>query len=130
MYDLREFIKNVKKIIEAHNLGETGAYRRWLSQNEGSSRDMGLNVYASSNAANILYSIGDLTCDAKERSAFIEVLQSFQDKNSGLFHQEGNFEIHTTAFCIGALAAIQEYLPGFLITEKPLRLVLDRRPFL
>lgn len=43
---------------------------------------------------------------------------------------EGFNDLHTLFAGMCSLAVIQEALPGFLRTPKPLRLVLDRRPFL
>ena len=43
---------------------------------------------------------------------------------------EGLNDLHTLFAGICSLAVVQEALPGFLRTHKPLRLVLDRRPFL
>lgn len=103
MHDIRPFIERVKRIVDEHYLGEPGKYKRWLAQDEKGSRDLGASPYGCANAVNILYTIGELPHDLKEREAFIRVLQDFQDQESGLFHNEGNFETHTTAFVSGAL---------------------------
>jgi hypothetical protein len=103
MQDIRSFITEVKNIIQSHNLGMPGAYKRWLTQSENSSRNLGLNVYACANAANILYSIGEFPNDESDRLAWINTLQSFQDKSTGLFQGDGHHPIHTTAFVLGAL---------------------------
>ena len=103
MHDLREFIKNVKKIIEKHHIGNIGEYSRWITQDEKNSRDLGVTPYGCANAVNILYSIGELPNSASEKEAFIQVLQGFQNPESGLFVSAGNFETHTTAFLAGAL---------------------------
>lgn len=103
MYDLRPFISDVKKIIDRHYLGRPGEYAQWITQNEQNSRDMGSTPYGCANAVNILYTIGALPESPAERADFIRVLQEFQDKESGLFHNPGNFETHTTAFVAGAL---------------------------
>jgi len=39
-------------------------------------------------------------------------------------------DLHNLFAAISALAVIQDAFPEFIRTEKPLRLVLDRRPFL
>lgn len=43
---------------------------------------------------------------------------------------EGVQDLHTLFAGLSALAVLQEALPGLLRTERPLRLVLDRKPFL
>lgn len=43
---------------------------------------------------------------------------------------EGLNDLHTLFAGLCSLAVVQEALPGFLRTPRPLRLVLDRRPFL
>ena len=103
MHDLRHFIAEVEKIVARHNLGETGKYTRWLTQNEKGDRDLGSTPYGCANAVNILYTIGALPTDLAEKQAFARVLQAFQDPRSGLFVNPGNYETHTTAFVSGAL---------------------------
>ncbi len=103
MYDLRPFINDVKKIVKSHNLGNPGEYAQFITQNEKGSRNLGLAPYGSANAVNILYTINALPTDSHERDAFIRVLQSFQNKDTGLFENPGNFATHTTAFLCGAL---------------------------
>ena len=39
-------------------------------------------------------------------------------------------DLHALFGVICALAELQSALPGFIRTERPLRLVLDRRPFI
>ena len=39
-------------------------------------------------------------------------------------------DLHMLFGCACALAELQQALPGIMITEKPLKLVLDRRPFI
>lgn len=39
-------------------------------------------------------------------------------------------DLHMLFGCVCALAELQEALPGVIVTEKPLRLVLNRRPFI
>ena len=43
---------------------------------------------------------------------------------------EGLNDLHTLFAGLSSLAVVQESLPGLIRTPKPLRLVLDRRPFL
>lgn len=103
MHDLRAFIRDVIEIVERHNLGETGKYTRWLWQNEKGDRDLGPAPYGCANAVNILYTVGALPNGLEEKQAFARVLQDFQDPETGLFVNPGNYETHTTAFVSGAL---------------------------
>lgn len=103
MYDLRPFIKEVKAIVDRHYLGKPGEYTRWLTQDAAGNRDLGATPYGCANAVNILYTIGELPCDYEARREFAKVLQGFQNSESGLFENPGNFATHTTAFVSGAL---------------------------
>ncbi len=103
MYDIRELTKRIKTVVERHALEGAGQYCRWLTQDEKGSRDLGSTPYGCANAVNILYTIGALPTDMKERENMIRVLQDFQDPSDGLFHNPGNYETHTTAFVSGAL---------------------------
>lgn len=111
MYDLRPFIVAVEQIVETHNLGRTGEYSRWITQDAKGSRDLGCTPYGSANAANILYTIGRLPDSFAEKEAFAKVLQGFQNPETGLFENPGNYATHTTAFVSGAL---------YLLGAKPL----------
>lgn len=106
MYDLRPFIQQVERIVARHNLGEPGKYARWLTQNAKGDRDLGSTPYGCANAVNILYTIGDLPDRLEEKQAFAGVLQAFQQPDSGLFVNPGNYETHTTAFVSGALVLL------------------------
>ena len=112
MYDIRNFIAEVEKIVERHYLNEPGKYTRWLWQDGKGSRDLGSTPYGCANAVNILYTIGALPESMTEKAAMIKVLQDFQNEESGLFVNPGNYETHTTAFLSGALN---------LLDAKPLK---------
>lgn len=109
--DISKYIENVKKIIDNHNLGQIGAYCRWLWQPTDSAkphRDLGLNEYGCADAANILYMIGKFPGEAQEREAWVNTLQTFQHSDSGLFMEETHHPIHTTAHCIAALELFEK----------------------
>ena len=106
MYDLRPFVNQVIQIVERHNLGEAGKYTRWLWQNDKDDRDLGSTPYGCANAVNILYTVGALPEKLEEKQAFARVLQGFQDAETGLFVNPGNYETHTTAFVSGALTLL------------------------
>ncbi len=103
MHDLRPFIQSVKQIVDRHYLGTPGEYTRWITQDAKGSRNLGSTPYGCANAVNILYTIGALPDSTEERQSMIDVLRRFQDGESGLFVNPGNYETHTTAFVSGAL---------------------------
>ena len=88
--------------VKNHELGN-GEFARWLWQNEKGDRKLGANEYGCADAANILYTIGALPNDPKQRGQYIEALQSFQNPETGLFFEGTHHEIHCTAHCIAAL---------------------------
>ena len=67
MIDIRDLIESVKLTVKNHNLGRPGEYQRWRWQDNGNSRDLGINAYGCADAANILYSIGSFPEDKVER---------------------------------------------------------------
>ena len=104
--DITGHLKNVKKIIDAHQLGRTGAYCRWLWQPKDPSkprRQLGLNEYGCADAANTLYMIGDFPSTPEDRSEWIQTLQGLQHPDSGLFIEATHHPTHTTAHCVAAL---------------------------
>lgn len=103
MHDLREFIQDVRKIVERHNTGEIGGYIRVLPDAGNENGKLTADVYGCACAANILYTINEFPIMPNEREQFIKKLQSFQNKENGLFENPGNYETHTTAFVSGAL---------------------------
>ena len=56
---------------------------------------------------------------------YVEYLESLDWETD-----EGVNDLHCLFGVICCLAELQTALPGFIITEKPMRLVLDRRPFI
>lgn len=104
MHDLRHLIHAIETTVTAHNLGKPGAYRRWNRMGSGEkTHDIGLNPYGCADAANILYTIGRFPTDVQDRQAWVTTLQSFQNPETGLFHEDTHHPIHTTAHCIAAL---------------------------
>ena len=101
--NIRNIIKNIKAVVDNHALNTPGEYARYLWQNERGDRKMGSNEYGCADAMNILYTINDFYCDAETRAARIRALQAFQDKESGMFHEDTHHTIHTTAHCTAAL---------------------------
>lgn len=103
MHDLRPFIDRVKAILNSHYLGEPGKYSQWTKQNDSDNRNLGATPYGCAIALNILYTINEMPTDFDERKEIIGVLQSFQNKENGLFENPGNYATHTTGFLSGAL---------------------------
>lgn len=101
MIDARNFIDAVAEIVSRHRL-DSGAYARWLWQNDVGDRDLGVNEYGCADAANILYSIGTFPAPER-RQAWVDVLVPRQDPSTGLFREATHDPIHTTAHCLAAL---------------------------
>ena len=98
-YDFREFIRNARSLISAHEL-EPGHYRRWTLKEDD---DGSVNPYGCADACNILYSIGDFPKDQASRAAHVHALQSLQDPETGMFVESTHHTIHTTAHCAAAI---------------------------
>ena len=62
-----------------------------------------INEYACADAANIRYTIGEMPTDERERQACIEVLQQFQNPETGMFKEPTHVMLHGTAHCLSAL---------------------------
>lgn len=65
-----------------------------------------------------------------------EALRKFADvyldylNNLDRIHDDDFNDLHQLFGCVCALAELQSALPGYIKTQKPLKLVLDRRPFI
>ena len=101
--DLKELIIRIKEIVRRHRLEREGEYCRWLWQDAGGTRELGLNEYGCADAANILYTIGSFIGDPEKRSFWVSALRGLQDPQSGLFTEPTHHPIHTTAHCVAAL---------------------------
>ncbi|MCK6555861.1 hypothetical protein L6Q96_14990 [Candidatus Binatia bacterium] len=102
MFALADLISRVEAIVAAHAVGDTGAYARWLWQDESGSRQLGINEYGCADAANVLYTIGGFP-EVGDRPAWVRVLQARQDATGGLFRETTHDPLHTTAHCVAAL---------------------------
>lgn len=102
-YDLRPVIDAIRETVKNHELDVPGAYRRWNWQNEAGTRNLGINEYGCADALNILYTMGELASDDELRRARINVLQSLQNPESGMFVEATHNTVHTTAHCAAAL---------------------------
>lgn len=104
--DLSPFIRSVHAILERHALDEPGAYSRFTIpgvDETGQARSLGQDPYGCADAANLLYTLGELPNESAGRADWVATLQRLQDPQSGLFRESTHHEIHTTAHCLGAL---------------------------
>lgn len=113
--DITNIIEKIKRTIDSHNLGEEGAYARFLWQNKNNDRKMGINEYGCADAANILYTIDEFIREPEKREKWVEKLRSFQNKETGIFEEPTHHFIHTTAHCIAALELFDAY-PRYPVT--------------
>jgi len=95
--DISPIIRNIRKVVEKHKIAD-GSYSRYIF-----SRPLSENPYGCADAANILYTLNEFPRDLEERKEFIRILQSMQNPETGLFHEETHFPLHTTAHCLAAL---------------------------
>ena len=150
MINCDSIIDKIKKVVDDHYLGD-GAYSRYRVDCDCCDKKSFINEYGCADAINILYSI-NATPKGAERDACISALRGLQHKETGLFEENTHHFIHTTAHCIAALeifdadegindlhrlfgfvccsAELQSALPGEIVSSRPLRLVLDRSPFI
>ena len=103
MLDLRPFLRRVRGRIDAHRLGSPGVYRRFWRADLPGAGPPEANPYGCADAANLLYTLGDLPRSPEEREGFVRALQGFQEPLGGLFREGSHDPVHTTAHCLGAL---------------------------
>lgn len=101
--DINPIINKVRATVENHKLPEEGAYARFRRVENGVSQLGELNEYGCADAANIRYTIGDMPTDETERRACIEILQKFQNPQTGMFKEPTHVVMHGTAHCTAAL---------------------------
>jgi hypothetical protein len=101
--DLDDFLATVLRLTARHGAGKSGAYGRWsLPSPDDASKHDGINPYGCADAANLLYTVGVFPAP-REWPAWIDVLRSFQEPQSGLFRESTHDPLHTTAHVLGAL---------------------------
>ena len=96
--DITLLINNIRKAVKNHEIA-TGSYIRFTNSDE----ERRPNEYGCADAANILYTLGEFPKDVEERGKWVEVLQSLQDPETGLYNESTHFPLHTTAHCLAAL---------------------------
>jgi hypothetical protein len=124
MIDLRPFVESVRAIVARHRLDAPGRYRRYTiagTDETGAPCELGANPYGCADAANLLYTIGDLPSDPEERAGWVASLRGLQDPATGLFRERTHHEIHTTAHCLGALELFDARPAHPLAALAPLR---------
>jgi len=103
LFDIREILREARNVVSAHAGDTQGEYHRVLKPSQDASIETGVTAYGCADAACILYTLGELPGDSKERGAFVEAIQKFQNPQTGLFEDGSHHEIHTTAFALAAL---------------------------
>lgn len=108
-YDLREFCNWLVNELEpsVRLTGGAGRYARKPG-------DKTMELYGTSDMACILYSLGKLNPDEKQRAEWAEALQSFQDPQTGYLIEKDptHDKLHNTAFCLAAMQLL-DMLPKY-----------------
>ncbi len=102
MDNIQFILDRMEQVVQRHRLAD-GQYCRWLWQNAKGNRELDSSPYGCADAANILYTINRFPRDLEERTQWVKALQSFQDAQTGLFHESTHTPYHTTAHCIASL---------------------------
>jgi len=124
MIDLRPFVESVRGIVGRHALDGPGRYTRYTipgCDETGAPRDLAPNPYGCADAANLLYTVGDLPRDPEVRAGWVATLRGLQDAETGLFRETTHHEILTTAHCLGALELFDARPAHPLAALAPLR---------
>ena len=109
-------IADIRRIVKKHELAP-GIYARWT--------------------IDWVYCVTRVLRQCNHRfEECVEAVTDFADKNlhylMGLDPETdaGMDDLHMLFGAVCCIAELQRFLPGSVITEKPLKLVLDRRPFI
>lgn len=103
-YDLTPFIDDVRRRVAELNLGSPG---RYLNSLDAERYDQSKpDAYGCADAANILYSLGELPAAGAERDAFVAELQAHQDQETGEFNHQTHTRYHTTGQVVGGLEVL------------------------
>ena len=102
IFDINPILAQIRATLDRHRL-DTGKYSRWLWQDKGGRRKLGINEYGCADAANILYTLNCFPQEEETRRAFVQTLQSFQNPQTGMFHEPTHIKMHSTAHCTAAL---------------------------
>ena len=105
--NIDRLIQEIHSCIDRHNPGAAGLYARRKDETR-------INEYGCADAAMEEYA---------ER--YMAMMMAIDYENDRYFN-----DLHSLFGAVCALAELQAALPGRIMTAKPLRLVLDRRPFI
>lgn len=100
--NIDSLVLKIRDTVESHRL-ETGAYCRWLWEQPGKERKMGVNEYGCADAANILYTLGFFERDPAARACWVNTMRAMQNPETGLFYENTHHPFHTTAHVLAAL---------------------------
>ena len=100
-------VDRIRLTVDNHKLSQEGTYARYRRIENGKVYLSAFNEYGCADAANIRYTIGEMPIK-EERQACINVLQHFQDVETGMFKEESHVMLHGTAHCIAALELFDE----------------------
>lgn len=105
--NIDKIIEKARMSVEAHKVAP-GKYTRYCIDPETGEKCNEINEYGCADAANILYTINDMPKSVEEKMAFVDTLRSFQNKETGLFHEKTHHPYHGTAHCMGAIELFDE----------------------
>jgi len=103
LFDIRDILREARKVVSSHAGPTPGEYHRVLKPSDDKSIKTGVTAYGCADAACILYALDELPADTAQREAWIEAIGKFQNPQTGLFEDGSHHEIHTTAFALAAL---------------------------
>jgi hypothetical protein len=103
-YDLTPFVVDVRRRLAEFNLGAPGRYR---NSHDPDKYDLtASDAYGCADAANILYSLGELPSGGAERDRFVAELQAHQDPETGEFNHQTHTRFHTSGQLVGGLEVL------------------------
>lgn len=133
--DLQPIIEAALHAVDASRIAP-GIHSRWIgAERENQAGGARPNPYGCADAANILYTVGHFPMAEAERKPMIEVLQSFQNRETGLFEEPTHHTYHVTAHCAGALELFDQrpshsmQALSFLDEDGALERFLDELPW-
>ncbi len=103
MFDVRDIVREARKVVSSHAGTIPGEYHRILKSGREKNIKTGVTAYGCADAACILYTLDELPAGTAEREARIDAIRRFQNPKTGLFEDGSHHQIHTTAFALAAL---------------------------
>lgn len=99
--NFEDYVRFVKARLREYRVAD-GRYQRHILRT-GHETEGRADAYGTADAANILYTLGELPGEGEARRALSDGIKSFQDPLSGIFVDPTHSDYHTTAHCIAAL---------------------------